>query len=163
MHIAVAKLVIVGLAATLAIGAGLSFGQSVADKVADKGVFINPTDIQWKSVPDGAKAAVLHGNPGKSGPFVMRVIIPAGGKVMPHWHSQDEYITVISGTLYVGISDKYEPQTARALTAGGFYFLPANAHHFLYTKKPTMIQVQGNGPLDVTYFNSGDASKKARH
>ena len=89
MRLTVGKLAIAGVALSLAVGAGLSRGQSITDNET----LINPSDIQWNSAPDGAKAAVLHGDPGKPGPFVMRVMIPARAKVMPHWHSQDEYIT----------------------------------------------------------------------
>ena len=114
MHLAVGKLAISVLAAVLATHAGFSLGQPVASNE----ILINPTDVQWKPAPDGAKAAFLLGDPSKTEPFVMRVMIPAGDKVMPHWHSQDEYITVLSGTLYVGLNDKYDPKTARALLSG---------------------------------------------
>jgi quercetin dioxygenase-like cupin family protein len=138
-------------------------GQAAAQGPA--GSFIDPKNIKWgdapASVPKGAKVAVLHGDPGQSGPFVMRVAVPAGYKIPPHWHSQDENLTVVSGTLYLGMGDKFEPGKAHALAAGGFHFLPGKEHHYAFAKARTVIQVNGNGPFDITYINPGDDPQKA--
>ena len=149
-----------GLALMLA-AASPALGQATAGSQA----FISPKDIKWASaptsLPKGAMVAVLQGDPGKPGPFVMRLMMPAGYKVSPHWHSQDEHLTVISGTLYIGMGDRYEPHTARGLAAGGFHFLPGKSHHFAYAKKPTVVQVNGNGPFDITYINPADDPRKS--
>ena len=129
-------------------------------------LIVNPKEVKWgpapPSLPPGAQIAVLRGDPGKSGPFVVRLMTPAGYKISPHWHSQDEYLTVISGTLYLGMGDRYEPSTARGLAAGGFHYLPAKAHHFAYSKKPAVVQINGNGPFDITYINPADDPQKAK-
>src|SRR5947209_5293152 len=66
--------------------------------------------IKWGDAPPnltkGAKLAVLQGDPSKPGPFTMRLSMPAGYKVAPHWHTQAENVTVISGTFMVGMGDK---------------------------------------------------------
>lgn len=151
---------IAGLA-LLAVAAGPALGQSHPAQA-----FITPKEIQWvpapPSLPKGAMIAVLQGDPGKPGPFVMRIQTPGGYKVSPHWHSQDEYLTVISGTLFIGIGDRYEPSTARGLGPGGFHFLPARTHHYAYAKKPTVVQVNGNGPFDITYINPADDPRKSQ-
>ena len=130
---------------------------------ADNQSFIGPKDLKFgpapPSLPAGAQLSVLQGDPGKSGPFVVRLMLPGGYKIAPHWHSQDEYLTVISGTLYLGSGDRYEPSTARGLAAGGFHYLPARAHHYVYAKKPTVVQVNGTGPFDITYVNPADDPK----
>ena len=127
--------------------------------------FISPKDIKWgpapPSLPKGAMVAVLQGDPSKPGPFVVRLQTPGGYKIAPHWHSQDEYLTVISGTLYIGMGDRYEPSIARGLAPGGFHFLPARAHHYAYAKKPTVVQINGNGPFDITYINPADDPQKS--
>jgi hypothetical protein len=55
--------------------------------------FVNPADMKWgpapPSIPKGAKLTVLQGNPGAAGPFVIRLSVPAGYKIPPHWHSQE--------------------------------------------------------------------------
>lgn len=123
-----------------------------------------PKDLQWgpapPALPKGAQLAVLHGDPGKSAPFVLRLKVPAGYRLAPHWHSQDEQLTVISGTFYLGLGDTVDTKAAHALPAGGFHYLPAKAHHYAYSKGPTVVQVSGTGPFDITYLNPGDDPQK---
>jgi quercetin dioxygenase-like cupin family protein len=141
---------------------------SISALAADPGsedVFIDPKDIKWgdapPSLPKGAKVAVLYGDPGKNGPFAMRLKAPAGYKIPPHWHSQAENLTVISGTFYLGIGDKAEANQAHALKAGGFHHLSAKTHHYAFTKTPTIVQVHGEGPFDITYINPDDDPQNA--
>ena len=47
--------------------------------------------------PNGIQLAVLYGDPSKSGPFGLRLKIPAGLQIGSHSHSSSEYITVVSG------------------------------------------------------------------
>ena len=129
--------------------------------------FITPTDIKWgdapPSLPKGAKIAVLQGDPGKAEPFVIRMLVPAGGyKIAPHWHTQDEQLTVISGMLYIGLGDKFSKRAARALPRGGFHFLPGKEHHYAFTTGRTIVQISGNGPFDITYINPADDPQKAK-
>jgi hypothetical protein len=67
-------------------------------------------EIQWKdgpvSLPAGAKVAVLEGDPSKEGFFTMRLLLPDGFKIQPHWHPKVEHVTVISGTFNVGMGEK---------------------------------------------------------
>src|SRR5256885_16668370 len=74
-----------------------------ADTVGDSAM-VNPANIKWGDAPPsltkGAKLAVLNGDPGKSGPYTMRLMMPAGYKLAPHWHTQAENLTVISGAFY---------------------------------------------------------------
>ena len=128
--------------------------------------FISPTDIKWgdapPSLPKGAKIAVLQGDPGKAGPFVIRMLAPSGYKIAPHWHTQDEQLTVISGTLYVGLGDKFDKRAAHTLPSGGFHALPGKEHHYAFTNGRTIVQISGNGPFDITYINPADDPQKAK-
>jgi Domain of unknown function (DUF4437) len=137
---------------------------SAADAPADH-VFINSADMKWMaappSLPKGAKLAVLYGDPGKSGPFVMRLMTPANYKIGPHWHSQAENLSIVSGTLYLGRGDKMDKAKAHGLKAGGFHFLPGKAHHYAFTKTATIVQIHGEGPFDITYINAEDDPAKA--
>ena len=125
---------------------------------------MTPKDMKWgpapPSLPKGAKVTVLQGDPGKSGPFVLRLMTPGAYAIPPHWHSQDEQLTVISGTFYLGLGDKVDAKKATGLPAGGFHFLPAKAHHYAFSKGPAVVQVSGNGPFDVTYLNPADDPQK---
>ena len=139
------------------------FGQSTAPAHT----FIIPTDIKWgdapPTLPKGAKIAVLLGDPGKAEPFVIRMLVPAGGyRIAPHWHTQDEQLTVISGMLYIGLGDKFSKRGAHALPRGGFHFLPGKEHHYAFSNGRTVVQINGNGPFDINYVNPADDPQKAK-
>ena len=127
---------------------------------ASESVAVNPGSIKWgdapPSLPKGAKLAVLHGDPSKAGPFVIRLMAPAGYKIPPHWHTQAEALTVISGTFYFGMGDKMDATAAQPLKAGGFHYLPPKEHHFAFSKATSVVQVNGEGPFDITYINPAD-------
>jgi hypothetical protein len=123
-------------------------------------VYMNASDIKFDAappgLPKGAKMAVLLGDPGKDGTFVARAHFPANYRIPPHWHSQDEDLTVISGTFYLAEGDKLDTKHAHAIKAGGFHHLPAKTHHYAYTKSPAVVQINGKGPFDITYVDPKD-------
>ena len=132
---------------------------------ASEMVVINPGSLKWgdapPSLPKGAKVAVLHGDPSKAGPFVMRLKAPAGYKIPPHWHSQAEALTVLSGTFYFGMGDKMDTGAAHLLKTGGFHYLSPKEHHFAFSKAASVVQLNGEGPFDITYINPTDDPQKA--
>ena len=84
---------------------------------------VNPNQLKWgpapPGLPPGAQLAVLSGNPGAAGPFVIRVRFPAGYTVRPHRHPTDEYVTVISGNVSYGTGERFRPATIRSIHADG--------------------------------------------
>jgi quercetin dioxygenase-like cupin family protein len=145
------------IAAAIACFAGPAFG---ADSM-----IMNKQDLKWgdapPSLPKGAKLAVLNGDPGKPGQFTLRLQMPAGYKIAPHWHSQDENLTLVSGTMYLGLGEKMDRSKAHALKAGGYHYLPAKTNHYAYTgKTPAIIQVSGEGPFDINWINPADDPEK---
>jgi uncharacterized protein DUF4437 len=141
----------IGIAA-LALASG---AQSMDDQV-----FVNAGDIKWGAappvLPKGAKLAVLYGDPGKPGAYVLRLAAPANYRIPPHWHTQTENLTIVSGALYLGMGDKLVAKQAQALKAGGYHYLPAKMHHYAFTKAATVIQVSGEGPFDINYIDPKD-------
>jgi len=131
-----------------------------SEHATEEGVFINKGQEKWgnapPTMPKGAKFAVLNGDPGKPGPFTVRMSAPAGYKIPPHWHSQSENLTVITGSLYLGMGDKADGKGAHILSASGFHYLPAKQHHYAYTKVPAVIQISGDGPFDINYVDAKD-------
>ena len=129
-------------------------------------VILNPGDIHWvdspPSLPPGAKMAVLEGDPGKPGTFILRLKTPDGYKVAAHWHPNAENVTVISGTFYLGTGDKLDESKGTAMSPGAFATMPAKMHHFAWSKGDTEVQVSGMGPFAITYINSGDDPRKAK-
>jgi quercetin dioxygenase-like cupin family protein len=152
------------VALATAILGGLA-GSPSAQGGSESGTFVNPGDIKWgaapPSLPKGVKLAVLQGDPGKAGPFVIRLMVPAGYKIQPHWHSQDESLTVIAGTFYFGTGDEIQTSKAHTLTAGAFHFLSGTDHHYLVAKSQSVVQVNGNGPFDITYIHQADDHHEA--
>jgi mannose-6-phosphate isomerase-like protein (cupin superfamily) len=127
-------------------------------------VMVNANEIKWGEAPPdfpkGAQLAVLFGDPSKEGPFTLRFKMPDGYKIMPHWHSQDEQLTVLAGTFILHMGDTLK-SPAHTLGAGAFHFLPAKMHHSAEAKGETVVQVHGTGPFDIHYLNPADNPNKA--
>src|SRR6516165_557553 len=121
---------------------------------------VRPADVKWQpappGLPAGAQIAVLFGDPTKAGPYVLRVKLPDGYKVPPHWHPTDENVTVIEGTFMAGKGDKFSAEASEALPAGSFVKMPREMRHFAWAKGETIIQVHGIGPFEITYVNAAD-------
>ena len=111
--------------------------------------------------PAGARFAVLQGDPSQPGVYTVRLDMPSGYVIKPHYHPTDEHVTVISGTFVVGMGDTVNTQHTQTLTAGGFITAPANAHHFAMARGRTVVQVHGVGPFALTYVNPADMPQPA--
>ncbi len=109
-----------------------------------------PAQTHWTTMTSGpmagAQMAMLFGNPSKSGPYIMRIKVKDGTKFAPHFHSELENVTIISGTLMVGLGDKMNPAKMKAIPAGGFVSVPAGLHHYAMAKGETVIELAANGP-----------------
>ncbi len=118
------------------------------------------TAVKWGPAPavfpKGAKMAVMQGDPSKSDLFTVRLDMPKGYKVAPHFHPTDEHITVISGDFLVGMGDKMDTKAAMDLKAGGFATAPAKQHHWAVARTHTVVQVHAIGPFQLTYVNAAD-------
>jgi len=130
-------------------------------------VVVTPDNLKWGDPPPvlqpGAQLAVLSGNPNGAGPFAIRLKIPDGYKIMPHWHPTQENVTVISGEFHVGMGDKFDESGMQALPVGSFAAMPARHHHYAVAKGETVVQVNAMGPFKLTYVNpDDDPSKKAK-
>jgi uncharacterized protein DUF4437 len=136
---------------------GVGSGQQ--KKPADRGIFPAGA-VEWQPGPSslapGTKSAVLEGDPTKEGLFTMRLWMPDGFQVKPHWHPAVEHVTVIEGTLNLGMGDTFDPANTKALAAGSFSFMPPKMHHFAWTKGDTILQLHGLGPWQVNYLNPAD-------
>ena len=94
----------------------------------------NRVDAAPASLPPGAQAAALEGNPSKPGPFTLRIKIPDGYRLPPHWHPADEHVTVVQGAFVMGIGDKFEQTGGHELRAGAFALMPAGTRHYASAK-----------------------------
>jgi quercetin dioxygenase-like cupin family protein len=116
--------------------------------------------VKWgpapPSLPPGAQAAILLGNPAQQGPFVLRLKFPAGFTVPPHRHSKDELVTVISGRFAVSAGEKVDRASLRPLPPASFVHLPAGMPHYALADSEAIVQINGMGPFDVKYVDPKD-------
>ena len=119
-----------------------------------------PEDIDWKpfpAFPPSARLAVVVGDPTKAGPYVIRVKVPSGVKLMPHRHPEDRVYTIISGVFYIGLGDQFNANKLQAYPPGSVIVLPGNKPHFHWARSGEYVsQVQGIGPLGLEYLDSRD-------
>ena len=126
-----------------------------------------PAQMTWgeapPALPRGAKAAILYGDPGAaSGAFTVRLQMPDGYKVMPHTHPTAEFVTVLSGTLRVGMSRQWDDASMKDLPGGGFAHMPPETAHYVQAKGETTIQVSGQAPFAITYIDPKDDPRKSK-
>lgn len=112
--------------------------------------------------PAGVRMAVLQGDPSQPGYFTVRLELPAGTRVYPHFHPTDEYLTVISGTFLVGMGDTLSTAKASVMPAGAFGTVAANMHHYAIARGKTVVQVSAMGPFVLTYVNPKDQPQASR-
>jgi quercetin dioxygenase-like cupin family protein len=117
-------------------------------------------EIEWKAFaafPSSVRLAVVVGQPSEAGPYVVRVRVPHGVKLMPHKHPEDRVYTVISGVFYIGLGDEFVADKLEAYPPGAVIILPGNTFHFHWAKSGEYItQVSAIGPLGLEYVNSTD-------
>ena len=134
-----------------------------ATDAASTHAMIRAADTKWGDappmLPKGAQAAVLYGDPGKAGPFAIRLKAPAGYKVPRHWHPTDEQVTIIEGdfTLSMGEAGSTHDGT---FAPGDYVSLPANMQHEGSTKGGTVVQINSTGPFEITYVDPKDDPRK---
>lgn len=120
---------------------------------------IAPADLKWEdaaSLPPGAKIAVIEGKMSEAGPITARVKLPANSRIPPHYHATQERVTVLSGTVNIGMGDKFDPNKTTAMKPGTVLLMPPKMHHFAWTAEETVFQLNVVGPWTVTYLNPAD-------
>lgn len=124
------------------------------------GTIVTSQEVKWApapaSVPKGAEAAVLYGDPSKEGPFAMRLRFPANYRLPAHTHPAPEIVTVISGTFKLGHGAQADKEKAQALPAGSFFAFPPGSQHYAFTDEPTVVQINSNGPWGISYVNANE-------
>jgi len=130
----------------------------------DKNAF-TPETIPWgpppPSIPPGAQLAVIEGNPaGSTGDYTVRLKMPDGYRIAPHWHPQRENVTVISGTFKVGMGDTFDQDKMGSFPAGSFAYLDPDMHHYAMASGEVIVQIHGSVPFQINYVNPADDPSK---
>jgi len=125
---------------------------------------ILPEDIDWKAFPafpPSMRLAVLVGDPTQSAPYVVRVKVPSGAKLMPHRHPEDRIYTVMSGIFYIGLGDSFDGDRMKAYPPGSVIVLPGDTPHFHWAKSGEYVtQVMAIGPLGLEYMDPADDPRR---
>lgn len=137
-------------AATLTIAAAVQAGP--ADS-AQGFVTRTPATVEFRSTgSSGLAVAVLAGDPGAPGLYVLRVRFPPGVQSAPHFHDQDRHVTVLEGTWAFGTDASGDCARTEPLPAGSFAIHPAGAVHFdgACGDTATVVEITGMGPVTTT-------------
>jgi anti-sigma factor ChrR (cupin superfamily) len=128
---------------------------TLADTNKKEIIALTPQQVRWFTpsyYTDGRERAQLLGDSSQGGVWVDRAKIPAGKRVLAHTHPQDELVTVIEGTWYLGEGTKFDSTKLKAYPAGSFILIPAGVPHFVEAKDGTVIiQLNGNGKFQTDY------------
>jgi quercetin dioxygenase-like cupin family protein len=121
---------------------------------------ILPENIDWKpfpAFPPSVRLAVVVGQPSEPGPYVIRVKVPLGVKMLPHRHPEDRIYTVMSGVFYIGLGDQFDGDSVEAYPPGSVIVLPGNTSHFHWAKSGEYVtQISAIGPLAIEYLEASD-------
>jgi hypothetical protein len=160
----------------LALTASLSWGQTdtgkkTASAKARSHVMVEPEAVKWGPPPanvmvgtppaefakeQGVQFAVLEGDPSKPGAvYTIRIKIPDGFRVAPHWHPTDEHLTVLQGVFGLGDGDTFDRDKGHEMTVGAYALVPGKMHHFGWCKGETIVQAHGVGPFKIYWLNPG--------
>jgi quercetin dioxygenase-like cupin family protein len=147
-------------AAWLALCMSLAVAPASAQTDSNGFVRLTPEQAEWKDVPNGhgVQTAVVSGDPGKAGLYIIRVKFPPGIMSAPHFHPEDRHAVVLKGTWYTGTDDSWDPDKTVALKAGAYMKHPAGAVHYDGAKsEEVIVQIAGYGPSGTTEIYSGEA------
>jgi quercetin dioxygenase-like cupin family protein len=110
-----------------------------------------PADIQWKGSDSGVEAIPLAGDASKPGLYVILVKWSEHHNSRPHFHPNDRFITVLSGTWWVNTGRIYDPEHMKPVPAGSFVTHYAKQVHYDGAKDgDVVLEIVGMGPETLT-------------
>jgi quercetin dioxygenase-like cupin family protein len=115
-------------------------------------VIETPDQMKWQDASQfgkGVQSSVLYGDPSKDGPYATRLKLPADTLVPGHTHPKAENVTVISGSLGLGLGEQMDKSKGKLLPAGSFFRIPADTPHFAWAEGETVVQINGMGPAAI--------------
>lgn len=143
-------------AAIVMVLAAVTSAMTWADRIKKEIVGLTPEQVRWFTPPyykDGRQRAQLLGDSSQGGAWIDRVKIPGGMRVLAHTHPQDELVTVIEGTWYLGAGERFDPAKLKGYPAGSFIVIPAGIPHFVAAKDGAVIvQLSGTGKFRTNYL-----------
>ena len=137
---------------TLAVSTCAWLGSSKASDLNPAAINIKlPDQIKWTGNPEVSETAVLYGDPNKPGLYIVLTKWHPHHMSRPHFHPNDRFITVISGTWWVGTGTKYDPDSTVPVTAGSFVTHYGKQIHYDGAKDgDAVLEILGEGPATST-------------
>lgn len=151
----------IALAALAFVPAGLAAQTPATPAPTSQVIVAHAPDFKWApgppSLPPGAEFVLLEGNPAEAVPLTLRLRFPPNYRVPPHWHSVIEHVTILSGTLNVGMGEQATYTGGTALNAGSFAAMPAKMVHSAWAgPEGVTFQLHSVGPWSITYVNAAE-------
>jgi hypothetical protein len=135
----------------ISLGPADANGASMADLNPAMVTYQHPDQIKWTGNPNGPQQAVLLGDPSKPGLYIVLVKWSPHSMSHPHFHPNDRYITVLSGTWWVGSGTKFDPDATVPMPPGSYVVDLAKQPHYDGAKdEVAIIEIVGEGPATVT-------------
>jgi quercetin dioxygenase-like cupin family protein len=138
-------------AALLVLATGMPAGAAELNPAAI--AYTLPDKIEWKTNPSnpGVRTAVVTGDPSKPGLYVVLTKWLPGNMSHPHFHPNDRFITVLSGTWWVGTGEKFDPASTVAMPAGTVVTHFGKQVHYDGAKDvEAVLLIVGEGPATST-------------
>ena len=148
------KSILSGAATVVTIVATVACATSLAERSKREIVGLTADEVRWFTPPyynDGRQRAQLFGDSSHGGAWIDRVKIPTGVRALAHTHPQDELVTVIEGTWYLGKGTKFDSAKLTGYPAGSFIIIPTGIPHFVAAKEGTaVVQLSGMGGFQTS-------------
>jgi quercetin dioxygenase-like cupin family protein len=136
--------------------AAVAWATCLAERTKKEIVGLTVGEVRWFTAPyynDGRQRAQLFGDSSQGGTWIDRVKIPGGARVLAHTHPQDELVTVIEGSWYLGEGAKFDSTKLKGYSAGSFIVIPAGIPHFVAAREGiVVVQLSGIGKFQTNYL-----------
>ena len=117
--------------------------------------------VQIEQTPAGTTR--VYGDPAQPGMYVSRVHLRPNAKNRPHHNDQDQIVTVLKGTWWVGKGEVFRQDRLVAVREGGLMYLPAKlAYYDVAGSGDVILQITGVGPVNSTHAELDAAGKPSR-
>lgn len=144
------------IVALVTIPVAVAWATSSPEGSAKEIVALTADQVRWFTPPyynDGRQRAHLFGDSSQGGAWIDRVKMPGGARVLAHTHPQDEIVTVIEGTWYLGEGAKFDSSKLKPYPAGSFIVIPAGVPHFVAANEGTVVvQLSGTQKFQTNYL-----------
>lgn len=134
----------------------VAWSTSLAEQTKKEIVGLTADEVRWFTPPyysDGRQRAHLFGDSSQGGAWIDRVKIPGSARVLAHTHPQNELVTVIEGTWYLGEGTKFDSAKLKGYPARSFIVIPAGVPHFVAAKEgAVVVQLSGDGKFQTDYL-----------